>query len=63
MAHTNEELVRGLYEARERGDLEAVRSMLAGDIVWCEPDLDNPRTGDLCGPEAVLGMFRKVQRR
>lgn len=62
MAQPNEELVRGLYKTRDRGGLEAVRKMLADDIVWREPDLDNPHTGDLRGPEAVLGMIREAQR-
>lgn len=59
---SNEELIRNLYEARERGDLEAVRSMIAEDVVWIEPDLDNPHTGDLRGPDAVLGMIQEAQR-
>lgn len=62
MSQPNEELIRSLYEARERGDLESVRSMLAADVVWIEPDLDNPHTGDLRGPDAVLGMIREAQR-
>ena len=59
---SNEDLIRGLYQARERGDLEAARSMIADDVVWREPDLDNPNTGDLHGPDMVLGMIREVQR-
>ena len=62
MTHSNEDLIRSLYEAREQGDLEAVRAMLADDIVWSEPDLDNPNTGNLHGSEAVLGMIREAQR-
>lgn len=46
MLQPNEELIRSLYEARERGDLEAVRSMLADDVVWSEPDLDNPASDE-----------------
>ncbi len=61
-AQSNEDIIRRLYEARDRGDLEAVRSMLVEDVVWSEPDLDNPRTGDLHGSEAVLGMIREAQR-
>ena len=62
MTHSNEDLIRSLYEAREQGDLEAVRAMLADDIVWSEPDLDNPNTGNLHGSEAVLDMIRDAQR-
>lgn len=36
--------------------------MLAEDVIWCEPDLDNPHTGDLRGPGAVLGMIREAQK-
>lgn len=36
--------------------------MLVEDVVWSEPDLDNPRTGDLHGSEGVLGMIREAQR-
>ena len=59
---SNTKLVRKLYEARGRDDLETVRSVLADDIVWHEPDLDNPHTGDLHGPDAVLAMIREAQR-
>lgn len=62
MTRSNEELVLSLYEARERGDLAAVRSMLADGVVWIEPDLDNPHTGDLRSVDAVLGMIREAQR-
>lgn len=36
--------------------------MLADSIVWHEPDLENPHTGDLHGPDAVLAMIREAQR-
>ena len=62
MNRINSQLVRELYEARARDDLEAVREMLADDVVWHEPDLDNPHTGDLQGPDAVLAMIREAQR-
>ena len=62
MGNTNSQIVRDLYEARARDDLEAVRAMLAEDVVWHEPDLDNPHTGDLHGPDAVLGMIREAQK-
>ena len=62
MNRINSQLVRELYDARDRGDLETVREMLAEDVVWHEPNLDNPHTGDLHGPDAVLGMIREAQR-
>lgn len=60
MEHENIRLVRELYEARARDDFEAIRSMLAGDVVWHEPDLGTEHTGDLYGPEAVLEMIREA---
>lgn len=56
MGHPNSQIIRELYDARDRGDLETVRTLLASDIVWQEPGLHNPHTGDLKGPDAVLGM-------
>lgn len=62
MGGTNSRVIYELYTARERGDLDAVRQTLAEDVVWHEPDLDNPHTGDLHGPDAVLGMIQEAQR-
>ncbi len=61
MEHPNAALVRTLYEARARDDLKAVRSILAEDIVWHEPDVGSEHTGDLLGPDAVLAMMREAQ--
>ncbi|CAN5799494.1 hypothetical protein BH23ACT11_BH23ACT11_19600 [soil metagenome] len=36
--------------------------MLAKEIVWLEPDMDNPHTGALPCPDAVLGMIREAQK-
>ena len=60
MGDPNVELVRRLYEARDRGDLAAVRSMLADTVVWHEPDVGGEHTGDLRGPDAVLAMIREA---
>jgi ketosteroid isomerase-like protein len=56
----NVELVHRLYEARDRGDFDAVRSMLADEVVWHEPDVGGEHTGDLRGPDAVLAMIREA---
>jgi ketosteroid isomerase-like protein len=61
MERRNAALVRELYEARARGDLDAVRSVLAGDVLWHEPEVNNAHTGDLRGVDAVLGMIREAQ--
>lgn len=38
MARRNTEVVAGIYEALERGDLDAVLAALDPDIEWVEPD-------------------------
>ncbi len=38
MEHSNAALVRHLYDARARNDLDAVRSMLPAEIAWHEPE-------------------------
>ena len=62
MEHPDADLIRGCYDARARGDVEAVRSMLANDVLWREPELGGEHTGELRGAEAVLGMIREAQR-
>ena len=61
MRDANVELVRRLYEARDRGDLAAVRPFLSEDVVWHEPDVGGEHTGDLHGPDAVLAMIREAR--
>ena len=63
MGSANAGLIRELYEARNRGDLEAVRKMLASDIVWHEPDVGGNHDGDHRGPGAVLDMMRDASER
>lgn len=60
MESENARLVRELYEARAGGDFDAIRSILADDVVWHEPDLGTEHTGDLRGTEAVLEMIREA---
>lgn len=61
MEHPNAGLVRRLYEARDRSDSDAVRSVLAEEAVWHEPDLGGEHSGDLHGPNAVLAMIGEAQ--
>lgn len=63
MEQQNARLVRELYEARERGDLEGVRSVLAEDIVWREPNVGGEHDGEHRGPEAVLEMLGDAKKR
>ncbi len=44
-------VVRGLYEARARGDLEAAASFIAPDVIWHEP---YDYLGTLHGRESVM---------
>ena len=60
MPHPSETLIRRLYAARARSDLDTVRAILAADIVWHEPGPDSPFTGHLRGADAVLGMHAQA---
>jgi ketosteroid isomerase-like protein len=55
----NERVVRDLYDARARRDWEAVRVLVADDIVWHEPG-DEDYSGDYRGREAVVGLLKKL---
>ena len=59
MAHPNEDAFRAGYDAFLRGDLEAIRGLLADDVVWHQPG-DNAVSGDYRGPDQVLGLFGKL---
>jgi ketosteroid isomerase-like protein len=59
MTHTNEELVRRGYEAFVKGDMEAVRSLFADDIVW-HVGGRSPLAGDYTGADEVLGFLAKT---
>lgn len=59
MAHPNEELLRGGYEAFARGDLDAVRSLFSEDIAWHIPGR-TPMSGDYRGHDEVFGFFGQV---
>ena len=54
---SNETVVRDLYAARERGDLEAVARLLAPDIDWHEP---YEYLGHIHGREAVVDALRET---
>jgi len=48
-------VVRGLYEARARGDLDAAADFIAADVIWHEP---YDYLGTLHGREAVMAAIR-----
>lgn len=52
-------MIRDLYDARARKDLEAIRALLAEDVVWREAER-NKYTGSLNGVDAVLAMMEKA---
>lgn len=60
MAHPNEDLIRGGYEAFARGDVADVLSRFAEDIAWHVPGR-SPIAGDYNGHQEVVGFFGKLQ--
>lgn len=61
MDHPNEQLVRHLYDARRRRDVDTVRSLLASDVRWHDP-YPPPFGGDFSGADAVLAwMFGPLE--
>lgn len=59
MAHPHATLARSTYDALERGDLDAVRTMLSSDVVWHVPG-DGPLAADYEGVEAVVHLFARI---
>ena len=57
MEHRNAAVVRALYEARGRGDLQAAAALLAPDVEWHEP---YEFLGDIHGREAVVEALREA---
>lgn len=55
-------VVEGLYRAFDRGDLAAVRAMIADDCVWTyyAPEHALPFAGEFRGPDGVFEFFRMV---
>ena len=49
-------VVRSLYEARERGDLDGAAQLIAEHVVWHEP---YEYLGTLRGRDAVIGAIRQ----
>jgi ketosteroid isomerase-like protein len=62
MAADNAALVRGLYEAFGRGDIDALVNACAADVRWQvkgRPS-DFPMIGTWTGPDGVRDFFRKL---
>jgi ketosteroid isomerase-like protein len=60
--HPNARLIRQGYAAFARGDLEAIRELMADDVVWHEPGR-SPIAGDYKGPDGVLTFVRDLRAR
>ena len=60
--HPNRLLAKSLWSAIAEGDAEAVRQMLAPDVVWRVPG-HNPLAGEYRGPDGVLDYLVKVGER
>jgi ketosteroid isomerase-like protein len=54
--HPNVALVRRGYAAFGGGDMDALRELIADDVVW-HTGGHNPLTGDYEGLDATLGLF------
>lgn len=54
-----ERIVRDLYAARDRRDWDAVRELLAADVVWREADGTQDYSGAHHGRETVADLLAK----
>ena len=59
MAHPNQELLQGGYEAFGRGDIPAVLEVFADDIKWHVSGRSTV-AGDYEGHDEVLGFFERL---
>ncbi|MGI9423241.1 MAG: nuclear transport factor 2 family protein [Hyphomicrobiaceae bacterium] len=59
MAHCPSQIVRDFYAARASGNLDAVRTFIAPDVLWIEPAVGD-QTGELHGADAVIDMITKA---
>jgi ketosteroid isomerase-like protein len=60
--HPNARLIRHGYAAFARGDLDAIRELMAHDVVWHEPGR-SPIAGDYKGPDGVMTLLRDLRDR
>src|SRR5207244_3656389 len=60
--HPNATLIRHGYDAFGRGDLEALRELMAHDVLWHEPGR-GPLAGDHKGPEGVVTLLGELRAR
>lgn len=58
--HPNAAMVRRLFAAFERGDLETILAVLPPDVTWHFPGRRGQLAGDHPGREAVLAFLARV---
>jgi uncharacterized protein len=56
---TRVDLVRRGYDAFSNGDMDTMRTILAGDVVW-HASGQGPLSGDFQGVENVIGEFGRL---
>lgn len=57
----HEQIIRDIYAARARGDLDAVRALVHDDIVWHERG-EEDYSGDHRGSDALIALLESLQR-
>ncbi|KUL20833.1 nuclear transport factor 2 family protein [Streptomyces regalis] len=57
--HPHAQLVRKGYEAFIRGDMDALRGLMAGDCTHHVPG-SHPLSGDFKGQDACIGMYGRL---
>jgi ketosteroid isomerase-like protein len=61
MGTDNKQLIRQMYEAYGRGDIDAVLKYLTDDFDWYAPG-GAPFSGHRLGPQQMRQLFSEVQR-
>jgi ketosteroid isomerase-like protein len=57
LSETPLEIVKRMYEAFSRGDVEGAVATVSADVVWRSPESMPWSTGEQVGPEAIVRYF------
>jgi ketosteroid isomerase-like protein len=60
LEHPNSAIARRAWDAVARGDAEALRELLASDVVWRATARNAPWAGLHRGPDVILDMLARV---
>ena len=60
VAHPHLDLLRSRYRVRSKGDKEALKGIIADNVVWHVTGKSQV-SGDYRGPEAVFGLFARME--